>query len=132
MRNIDKNSLMEINKESIFHKIKMFFVKLFNKNKDLYSEQLNNMPDNNLDLTNNTKNNQFMESIKNNNDDEIEIIELQKLYRRGEISEEQLTKRQIELLSELYDKQISELEKSNERRKEKLLIYRNKMQNSTS
>ena len=41
-----------------------------------------------------------------------------------------IPKEKINALISLYKKQISELSKSNEKRKEKLLIYRNKMQNA--
>ena len=43
------------------------------------------------------------------------------------IETKDLTKEQIKSLIELYKKQISELSKSNARRKEKLLLYRKNM-----
>ena len=69
-----------------------------------------------------------MESIKNIEDEETNLLKLQKQYRNGEIKEEELTKEQINSLSALYDKQIANLRKSNELRKQKLLEYRKNMQ----
>ena len=55
-------------------------------------------------------------------------LKLQKQYRNGEIKEEQLTQEQINSLSALYDKQIANLRKSNQIRKQKLLEYRKRLQ----
>ncbi len=53
--------------------------------------------------------------------------EMQEQYRNGEIKEEQLTHIQIKSLCDLYDKQIEELQKSNEFRKQRILQYRKKL-----
>ena len=69
-----------------------------------------------------------MESIKNIEDEETKLLKLQKQYRSGEIKEEELSEEQINSLCKLYDKQIANLKKSNDIRKQKLLEYRRKMQ----
>lgn len=56
------------------------------------------------------------------------MLKLQKQYRKGEIKEEDLTETQYKSLCDLYDRQISNLKKSNEIRKQKLLQYRKKLQ----
>lgn len=59
-------------------------------------------------------------------DEKIELLRLQKEYRRGQITEKDLSREQIKALSDLFDKQIFEKKKSNQIRKQKLLKYRNK------
>ena len=54
----------------------------------------------------------------------IKQLKLQKQYRSGQIKEEE----QVNSLCALYDKQIANLRKSNEIRKQKLLEYRRKLQ----
>ena len=70
---------------------------------------------------------EFMQYVKNIENDETRLLKLQKQYRNGEIKEEDMTKEQVQQLCDLYDRQISDLEKSNEARKKKLLEYRRKM-----
>ena len=60
--------------------------------------------------------------------EETKLLKLQKQYRSGEIKEEELTQEQVNSLCALYDKQIANLKKSNEIRKQKLLEYRRKLQ----
>ena len=66
----------------------------------------------------------FREYIKNVESEETELLNLQKRYRNGEIKASELTKIQIKSLCDLYDKQIEELQKSNEKRKKRILQYR--------
>ena len=123
--NTDEKSLVKINENSIFYKIKQFFKKLFYK-----KETINNITveTNKVILQNDNKKNKFMEEIKNIEDEETLILKLQKKFRSGEIKEEELTEEQVKSLCELYDKQIANLRKSNEIRKQKLLEYRKKLQ----
>lgn len=123
--NTDEKSLVKINENSIFYKIKQFFKKLFYK-----KETINNITveTNKVILPNDNKKNKFMEEIKNIEDEETLLLKLQKKFRSGEIKEEELTEEQVKSLCELYDKQIANLRKSNEIRKQKLLEYRKKLQ----
>ena len=122
--NTQEKSLVQVNRNEIFNKIKMFFKNLFSKN---------NVIDNNCYTIEDEKNNEnikksFMESIRNIEDEEIKLLKLQKQYRNGEIKEEELTEEQVNSLCALYDKQITNLRKSNQIRKQKLLKYRRKLQ----
>ena len=122
--NTQEKSLVQVNRNGIFNKIKMFFKNLFSKN---------NVIDNNCYTIEDEKNNEnikksFMESIRNIEDEEIKLLKLQKQYRNGEIKEEELTEEQVNSLCALYDKQIANLRKSNQIRKQKLLEYRKKLQ----
>lgn len=128
--NAQEKSLIQINENSIFYKIKRFLKNLFNKNKDtIYNyaviEETNNL------VENENKKNSFMASIKNIENEETKLLKLQKQYRSGKIKEEELTEEQVNSLCALYDKQIANLRKSNEVRKQKLLKYKRKFQTDT-
>ena len=105
--NTDEKSLIKINENSIFYKIKQFFKGLFYKKEPI---------------------DKFMEEIKKIEDGETLLLKIQKKYRSGEIKEEELSDEQVNSLCALYDKQIANLKKSNEIRKQRLLEYRRKMQ----
>lgn len=125
--NTQEKSLLQINENSIFYKIKKFFKNLFNKNTTVVNnyaiiEETKN------EAENQNKKSAFMEEIRNIESEETKLLKLQKQYRTGEIKEEELTEEQIYSLGALYDKQIAELRKSNEIRKQKLLEYRRKLQ----
>ena len=90
--NTDEKSLVKINENSIFYKIKQFFKKLFYK-----KETINNITveTNKVILQNDNKKNKFMEEIKNIEDEETLLLKLQKKFRSGEIKEEELTEEQV-------------------------------------
>ena len=126
--NTQEKSLVQVNENSIFYKIKLFFRNLFHKDKEI----LNNIPietvSNNNIVKDDNKKTAFIDSLKNIENDETLLLKLQKKYRNGEIKEEDLTEEQKNSLCDLYDKQISDLRKSNEIRKNKLLQYKKKLQ----
>jgi len=72
--------------------------------------------------TDESKRNLFIEQLKNIEDEETNLLKLQRKYRSGEIKEEDLTDEQVNSLCKLYDKQISNLRKSNEIKKQKLSV----------
>ena len=124
--NTQEKTLINLNENSIFYKIKNFFRNLFHK-----KEIINNIT--NSEKVENTiekveQKNAFMESIRNIEDEETKLLKLQKQYRSGEIKGEELSEQQIKSLGKLYDKQIANLRKSNEIRKQRLLEYRRKLQ----
>lgn len=120
--NTQDKSLVQINENSIFYKIKKFFRSLFGK-KNSNVESTNVIE---ATTINNQKDNRsaFIEEIKNVENEETKLLKLQKQYRCGKIKEEELTEEQVKSLCALYDKQINNLKKSNEIRKQKLLEYR--------
>ena len=123
-----KRSLLQVNKNSIFYKIKSFFRKLFHKDKEIQ----NNIPIE-IILNENIVKNQnskfaFIETLKTIENEDTLLLKLQKQYRSGEIKEEDLTEEQKEALCTLYDKQIADLKKSNEIRKNRILQYKKKVQ----
>lgn len=119
-----EKSLIKVNKNSIFFKIKKLFNKIFRERK--YKDNIKKENDHNL--KDDIKKEQFREYIKNIENEETRLIKLQQKYRTGEIKENQLTKIQIESLCDLYDKQIEKLQKSNEFRKQRILKYRKRLQ----
>lgn len=123
--NTQEKSLVQVNKNGILYKIKKFFKNLFNKNT---TNNYNIIEETESLVSSENKKNSFMESIKNIEDEETKLLKLQKKYRSGEIKEEELTEEQVNSLCALYDKQIANLRKSNEIRKQKLLEYRKKLQ----
>ena len=125
-KNTQEKSLVQVNENGIFYKIKSFFKNLFNRNNTANNYAIVK-EDKSIVESENTKNT-FMESIKNIENEETKLLKLQKQYRSGEIKEEELTQEQVNSLCALYDRQIANLKKSNEIRKQKLLEYRRKMQ----
>lgn len=124
--NTQDKSLVQVNEKSLFYKIKKFFRSLFYKNNSNV-ESINITETTTINNQDSNKNS-FMESIRNIEDEETKLLKLQKQYRSGEIKEEELTEEQVNSLCALYDKQIENLRKSNENRKQKLLEYRRKLQ----
>ena len=125
--NTQEKSLVQVNENSIFYRFKNFFKNLFYKNKVVNNvSNTIEIPENTMHTT--EQKNLFMESIKNNENEETKLLKLQKQYRNGEVKEEELTEEQINSLTALYDKQIANLRKSNQIRKQKLLEYRKKLQ----
>lgn len=125
--NTQEKSLVQVNENSIFYKIKSFFKNLFHKDTEIKSNIIaeKNISEN---VESENKKSIFMESIKNIENEETKLLELQKQYRNGEIKEEDLTEEQVNSLCALYDNQIARLKKSNEIRKQRILDYRRKLQ----
>ena len=117
--NTQDKSLVQVNENSIFYKIKQFFRSLFYRtNSNVESINVTETTTINNQESNKSS---FMEEIRNIENEETKLLKLQKQYRSGEIKEEELTEEQVNSLCALYDKQIENLRKSNENRKQKLL-----------
>ncbi|HJJ18899.1 MAG TPA: hypothetical protein OIM61_06550 [Clostridiaceae bacterium] len=125
--NTQEKSLIQVNENSIFYKIKSFFKNLFKKNNNTI-DNYSVIEEKDRSEKNSNKKDSFLENIKNIENEETKLLKIQKQYRSGEIKEEELTEEQVKSLCELYDKQIANLRKSNEIRKQKLLEYRKKLQ----
>lgn len=123
--NTDEKSLVKINENSIFYKIKRFFKNLLSKKKDADNSIVEETT---VIKQDEDKRNQFMEQIRKIEDEETILLKLQNQYRSGEVKEEDLTVEQVSSLCKLYDKQIANLRKSNEIRKQKLLEHRRRLQ----
>ena len=125
--NTQEKSLVQVNENSIFYKIKKFFRNLFYKDTEIKSNVI--IEENiNSNVENENTKSAFIESIRNIENEETKLLKLQKQYRSGEIKEEELSQEQVNSLCYLYDKQIANLKKSNAIRKQKILEYRRKLQ----
>jgi len=120
MKNIQEKSLIKINENSIFYKIKSFFYRIFKKKR----KEDRDIQYSNSDMQQESKKISFNEYVKNIDNEEIKILKLQKQYRNGEIKDDDLSMQQIQTLCELYDKQIERMKKSNEIKKKRLLEYK--------
>lgn len=123
-KQLEEKSLVSINQKSFFYKIKIFFKKLFKGKNIIESQTQTEAINNNENQMASKQKDAFIESIKNTENEETKLLKLQEQYDKGEIQENQLSKEQILELEELYKKQISELEKSNENRKRKILQHK--------
>lgn len=123
--NTQEKSLIPINENSIFYKIKKFFRKLFHK-EELCDNSSTIEVNTSTEIDN--KRNAFIKSIKNIEDKQTKLLKLQKQYHSGEIKEENLTKEQINALCDLYKIQNSVLKKSNELKKQKIAEYKKRKQ----
>lgn len=111
-----EKSLIAINENSIFYKIKNFFLKLFYRNESNENRpQIHHIEPNKIQNNSNQKES-FIESIRNIENDETKLLKLQKQFDNYEIEKSELSKEQIADLTELYKKQINDLEKSNTER----------------
>lgn len=120
MKKADEKHLINVNKKGIFNKIKIFLMKLFRKSKkDLKGDSSK--------IDKNTKKESFVNSIKIEESEEKELLRLQEQYRKGKIKEEDLSKEQIDKLCDLYDRQIENLQKEINIRKQEILEYVKKM-----
>ena len=124
--NTQEKSLVQVNKNSIFYKIKKFFRSLFSRTNS--NVESINVTETTIIKNQESNKSSFMEEIRNIENEETKLLKLQKQYRSGEIKEEELTEEQVNSLCTLYDKQIENLRKSNENRKQKLLENRRKLQ----
>jgi len=124
MKNIEEKSLVPINEGSIINKIRRFFRNLFKSKNEIIQSQLSNI---NYDVKD-TKKNAFTESLRNIEDEETRLLHLQRQYDTGNMKADDLLDNQVKELIKLYKKQISELRKSNEAKKLKLLQYKKSLQ----
>lgn len=113
------NKLIEVNRNRIFYKIKIFFHGIFYKNNSNINNVYYSKTD---DLTSETqeRKNAFIQQVRKIEDEDTKLLKLQKQYRNGEIKEEELSGEQIKSLCELYDKQIASLKRINEIRRKEL------------
>ncbi|MBE5812902.1 MAG: hypothetical protein E7314_04525 [Clostridiales bacterium] len=107
------NKLIIFRKKNIFYKIRHIFSNLANKKNTF--ESVNKIQ------SEKTKDNIFTSNI--------EIINLQKEYRSGNLEVEKLSSEQVLRMCKLYDKQILDLKRLNESQKKKIIKYGRAMTN---
>ena len=124
-KHLEEKSLIIVNENSILNKIKSFFKNLFRRN-TVKEPQIASAENGNIQSD--KRKEDFIESVRNIEDEETKLLKLQQQYDKKLIETKDLPKDQIKALINLYKKQISELSKSNAKRKQKILEYRKKLQ----
>ena len=103
----------------MIQKIKNFFKNLFGLNSQKYLESPKNET---------LQNNDFQEQIKIVPDEEKEkALKLQNDYKSGVVEEEDLSEKEFDILSNLYESQIKETKRSIENYRQKILNIQNKL-----
>lgn len=111
-KNVNK-ALVNVNENSIFYKIKLFFKSFFHKNKVKQNNTIEeDVVINKIPKDQNTKT-KFLNEIQNIENEETKLLKLQQQYENGQINEETLSSKQIADLEKLYNKQNNELLKNN-------------------
>lgn len=96
----EKNLIKRDTSTNFFGKIKEFFRKLFTKKEIVYETVTINMEENKKEFANSIK-------VESEVEADIELLNLQRKIRNGEIKIEDLTEEQEDKLIDLYDKQIA-------------------------
>lgn len=110
MNRDDNKSLVNVNENSIFYKVKCFFKNLFSKNN---MEQNVIVEEKIIENNNSNSKNDFIEKYKNIANEESKLLKLQQQYENGQIKEEDLSEKQLSDLEDLYNKQNAELFRRN-------------------
>ena len=116
--NTQEKDLIERNESTIFGKIKNFFRNLFKK------KEINEISDEKEVGILEEKKQEFKEYVKKTEDEDTQLLDLQRRYRKGEIGDNDLTEEQIEALCDLYDRQIISLKKSIEAKQQQITEYK--------
>lgn len=119
--NTQEKNLIERNESNVFGKIKNFFRKLFRKKQESIEDKKVKISEEEIE-----KSDIFKDYIRKIDNEETELFDLQRRYRKGEIADKDLTQEQIDSLCLLYDKQIVELKRSIEVKEQQLSKYRKK------
>ena len=116
--NTQEKDLIERNESTIFGKIKNFFRNLFKK------KEISKISEEKEVDIHEEKKQEFKEYVKKTEDENTQILDLERRYRKGEIGDNDLTEEQIDALCDLYDRQIISLKKSIEAKQQQITEYK--------
>ena len=116
--NTQEKDLIERNESTIFGKIKNFFRNLFKK------KEISKISEEKEVDIHEEKKQESKEYVKKTEDEDTQLLDLQRRYRKGEIGDNDLTEEQIEALCDLYDRQIISLKKSIEAKQQQITEYK--------
>ena len=116
--NTQEKDLIERNESTIFGKIKNFFRNLFKK------KEISKISEEKEVDIHEEKKQEFKEYVKKTEDEDTQLLDLQRRYRKGAIGDNDLTEEQIEALCDLYDRQIISLKKSIEAKQQQITEYK--------
>lgn len=110
----------------MLEKIKEFFRNLFIKSNQKYLEAPKEIiePENNIQISRNIE---FKNSIIIDNEEEKRVLKLQKDFKAGLIEEEDLSEKDFELLTNLYENQIEKTKQSIQKYKNKIISVKSKL-----
>ena len=123
-KHLEEKSLIAVNENSLFYKIKSFFLKLFRGKKNALNG-FSIIPVEKNEIQSDKRKDDFIESIRNVENEQTKSLKLQEQFDNRKIEKSQLSKEQIADLTALYKKQINDLEQSNERRINKIRQNKN-------
>ncbi len=123
-KHLEEKSLIAVNENSLFYKIKSFFLKLFRGKKNALNG-FSIIPVEKNEIQSDKRKDDFIESIRNVENEQTKLLKLQEQFDNRKIEKSQLSKEQIADLTALYKKQINDLEQSNERRINKIRQNKN-------
>ena len=123
-KHLEEKSLIAVNENSLFYKIKSFFLKLFRGKKNALNG-FSIIPVEKNEIQSDKRKDDFIESIRNVENEQTKLLKLQEQFDNRKIEKRQLSKEQIADLTALYKKQINDLEQSNERRINKIRQNKN-------
>ena len=123
-KHLEEKSLIAVNENSLFYKIKSFFLKLFRGKKNALNG-FSIIPVEKNEIQSDKRKDYFIESIRNVENEQTKLLKLQEQFDNRKIEKSQLSKEQIADLTALYKKQINDLEQSNERRINKIRQNKN-------
>ena len=123
-KHLEEKSLIAVNENSLFYKIKSFFLKLFRGKKNALNG-FSIIPVEKNEIQSDKRKDDFIESIRNVENEQTKLLKLQEQFDNRKIEKSQLSKVQIADLTALYKKQINDLEQSNERRINKIRQNKN-------
>lgn len=116
--NTQEKDLIERNESTIFGRIKNFFRNLFKK------KEISKISEEKEVDIHEEKKQEFKEYVKKTEDENTQLLDLQRRYRKGEIGDNDLTEEQIDALCDLYDRQIISLKKSIEAKQQQITEYK--------
>ena len=116
--NTQEKDLIERNESTIIGKIKNFFRNLFKK------KEISKISEEKEVDIHEEKKQEFKEYVKKIEDENTQLLDLQRRYRKGEIGDNDLTEEQIDALCDLYDRQIISLKKSIEAKQQQITEYK--------
>lgn len=123
-KHLEEKSLIAVNENSLFYKIKSFFLKLFRGKKNALNG-FSIIPVEKNEIQSDKRKDDFIEYIRNVENEQTKLLKLQEQFDNRKIEKSQLSKEQIADLTALYKKQINDLEQSNERRINKIRQNKN-------
>ena len=123
-KHLEEKSLIAVNENSLFYKIKSFFLKLFRGKKNALNG-FSIIPVEKNEIQSDKRKDDFIESIRNVENEQTKLLKLQEQFDNRKIEKSQLSKEQIADLTALYKKEINDLEQSNERRINKIRQNKN-------